>query len=249
MLHFAVIGSPINHSRSPEIYRELFSKHGIDADFIRLQVEPEELPMIGRIASGLSGFAVTMPHKRAIIPYLDKLVPSARACGSVNIVKRKNGLLIGHNTDGDGLADAVAEAGIEAAGKRALILGRGGAALSAAHALYRRGCRPALLVRGVRNDTGFEEIPIELLFDGRIPHFDIFINGSPVGMEGREDFTDLSFIDSISPSLVFDMVYRNDVPTKLVEGAIGRGIKALDGRAMLYKQALRAFDIWFGSDE
>lgn len=243
MIHFAVIGSPIAHSRSPQIYNELFKKHGIEADFIRLLVEPCEIADIRNIASELSGFAVTMPHKRAIIPYLDALAPSALACGSVNIVERRQDKLIGHNTDGDGLADALADAGVDVRGKRALILGRGGAALSAACALTERGCETELLVRTLSRSPKYGE---RLLDPDNMPHAEIFINASPLGMQGANDFASFDFLDSIAPLVVFDMVYRPDRETSLMREALQRGMVGLDGNEMLLKQALRAFEIWFG---
>ena len=85
---FAVIGDPIAHSRSPELYAPMFEKNRIDADFLRIRVSREELPNSRQIAVArrLDGFAVTMPHKRAIIPYLDAVDENAAAAGSVNIV-------------------------------------------------------------------------------------------------------------------------------------------------------------------
>ena len=81
-MRFAVIGCPISHSLSPEVYAPLFTKHSIDADFIRMLVVPSELPRVRELTRGLEGFAVTMPHKRNIIPYLDRLSETASACGA-----------------------------------------------------------------------------------------------------------------------------------------------------------------------
>ena len=244
MKHFAVIGDPIAHSRSPEIYEPLFAAHGIDADFSKLRVTAAELPDIRSIAAELSGFAVTMPHKKSIIPYLDGLDPSANECGAVNIVTRDGELLIGHNTDGEGLVDAVISSGYRPDGKRVLILGRGGAALSAAYALKKRSCRVSLLVRDRRPETPFSE---ELIID-RPSRADVFINASPLGMRGMEDFRDLCFLDRIRPELVFDMVYLSDSETRLISEARGRGIPAIDGSRMLYMQALRAFKLFTGTE-
>lgn len=243
-MRFAVIGFPIEHSRSPEIYGELFSKHGIDADFLRIAVKKDDLPRLGQITEGLSGFAVTMPLKRAIIPYLDELDNNARNCGAVNIVKVSNGKRIGFNTDGDGLADALIEGGFDPENKRVYILGRGGAALSAAHALKRRGSDVTLLVRSESGGEGFRTE----LFPGVYARADLFINASPLGMAEDEDFGSFSFLNSIEPSAVFDMVYRRDGKTRLVNAAEERGILTFDGNRMLYSQALRAFTIFTGID-
>ena len=246
MLHFAVIGSPIAHSRSPEIYGELFSKHGIDAEFTRLLIEPCELSHIRSLSDGLSGFAVTMPHKRAIIPYLDRLASTAEECGAVNIVERRGDELIGHNTDGDGLSDAITESGTQIGGASVLILGRGGAARSAAFALRRRGAQIRFLVRSLSGTGDFPELPFSPKDHSSLPHADVFINATPLGMQGAGEFEDFGFLDAIAPGFVFDMVYRRDRETNLLREAGERGIKALGGNAMLEKQALRAFEIWFG---
>ncbi|MBO4847952.1 MAG: shikimate dehydrogenase [Clostridia bacterium] len=239
---YAVIGSPVAHSRSPEIYRPLFEKHGIDADFIRILVEPHELPYIRSIAQPLSGFAVTMPHKRAIIPYLDGLSAEAEACGAVNIVERRGGLLIGHNTDGGGLVDALRAIGADPDGKTAAILGRGGAALAAAHALSEAGCSPTLFVREKRGESPFPEMTL----GGLCGRYDLFINASPLGMEGGESFADLGFLRSMRPAAVLDMVYLAGGRTALTAEAERLGIPAADGSLMLRKQAERAFLIWTG---
>ena len=246
MLHFAVIGCPVSHSLSPEVYAPLFASHGVEADFKRMLVVPAELPRIRELTAGLSGFAVTMPHKRSIIPYLDSLSKSASACGAVNIVERRGSELIGHNTDGDGLADALCAAGAAISGSRVLILGRGGAAVSAAHALKDRGAQVRLLVRTQSPDPAFDELLISDL--SLAPSCDIFINATPLGMKGRPEFDRFDILDSASPSFVFDMVYRPRGSTALTAEAERRGLVAIDGRAMLKAQALRAFAVWFGVD-
>lgn len=245
MLHFAVIGCPISHSLSPEIYAPLFEKHGVDADFRRLLVVPAELPRLRVLTEGLSGFAVTMPHKRAIIRYLDGLSETASACGAVNIVAAENGRLIGHNTDGGGLADSLSDSGFRFPGSRAVILGRGGAALSAAHALKERGAAVTLLVRDLRGGHSFPEALIDEA--SQLPPADILINASPLGMKGAGEFP-IRLLDALRPDAVFDMVYRRGGDTALIAEAKLRGLIALPGGAMLKAQALRAFKIWFGID-
>ncbi len=245
MLHYAVIGDPVSHSRSPEIYNALFEAYGVDADFSRLRVAAGELASLRSKVEGLSGFAVTMPHKRAILPMLNGLSPQAELIGAVNIVERKGADLIGHNTDGAGLADALNAGGVDPSGKNVLILGRGGAALSAAYALKNAGASVALLVRGY---GAFADFP-EVIFDPRcaaLPPCDVFINATPLGMEGRGDFEGFGFLKSAAPYAVFDMVYRTDGPTRLVEAARGMGALTFGGREMLLYQALRAFYIWTG---
>ena len=264
MKHFAVIGDPIAHSRSPELYAPMFEKAGIDADFLRLRVSAEELFDIRETAKQLelSGFAVTMPHKRAIIPYLDALCPEAEAAGAVNVVTVEDGRLIGHNTDGRGAVNALSEAGITLLmGKRAVILGRGGAAAAAEAALRSEGCGCLSVarqrvperngaVRGTFLDLSILENAISMAerITGCLTIADILINATPLGMEGGGDFSDLSFINRLRKDCtVFDFVYRPDgSDTSLISAAKEAGLCAIGGERLLYHQGLLAFALWTG---
>lgn len=244
MKRFAVIGSPIAHSKSPEIYAPLFEKYGIEADFSKILFDTDMLPDLRSITADLYGFAVTMPLKKAIIPYLDRLDGTAADCGAVNIVSTAGGVYTGFNTDGDGLVDALREAGFDPEGKTACILGRGGAAGSTYRALERNGAKPMFLVRSLSGSTSFDERLITDFHETA----DLFINATPLGMKGREDFSDFRLLDTICPGLVFDMVYLESGKTKLISEAARRGLGTVDGSRMLYMQALRAFKIFTGFD-
>lgn len=250
MRHFAVIGDPVEHSRSPELYNRLFELNKIDADFVKHRVASSELVSFMELyAHAYDGFAVTMPHKRAILPCLDRIDASARDCGSVNIVKRFCTELVGYNTDGLGLVNALTDMGFEPSGSTVAILGRGGAALAAAHALKNRGADVTLLVRSVGMSAQTEALPFkQALFDQYAVHCDAFINATPLGMSGFSGFTDYEFIDKLSPALIFDMVYLSTGETGLIKEARERGISAESGSSMLKHQALLAFKIWFGAD-
>lgn len=242
MKHYAVIGSPIAHSRSPEIYMGLFEKYGVDADYSRIEVDIDDLPHFCEIVKELDGFAVTMPLKRAIIPFLDALDDFAKVCGAVNYVQKADGRLVGFNTDGAGLADAIERSGFFLRDKTALILGRGGAARAAAYELQRRGCSVTLLVRSRSSDADLQECVLPDL----PRRSDVFINAAPLGMLGKPDFESFGFLDRIDPELVFDMVYIPGSKTGLVSAAQSRGIPAIDGNSMLLYQALRSFEIMTG---
>ena len=109
MISYALIGYPLGHTASPFIHRELFALSGREGDYAALEIPPQELP--GRIEGlrALGGFNVTIPHKLAIQPLLDRLEESARLCGAVNTVKTDGGELVGYNTDMDGFLHAVPE--------------------------------------------------------------------------------------------------------------------------------------------
>lgn len=242
MKHYAVIGSPITQSRSPEIYKGLFIKYGVEASFEKLEIGLSDMPRFLELIEGLDGFAVTMPLKRAVIPYLDGLDDSAAECGAVNFVLKMDGRLIGFNTDGGGLADAIGETGFQIKGKTALILGRGGAAYAAAYELEKRGGSVVLLVRSKSESPAFKECVLPELPKSA----DLFINASPLGMNGCPDFESFVFLDRVKPKLVFDMVYLIDEKTSLIREAERRGITAIDGSRMLERQAYRSFEIMTG---
>lgn len=252
---YAVIGDPIEHSRSPELYAPMFERFGIKAEFERIRVAPVELENIREIAKEreLRGFAVTMPHKKAILPYLDKLSGFAMKAGAVNIVCIDEGKLFGHNTDGAGLLSALREAGIEPAGRTAVILGSGGAACAAKAALEDDGCI-AHTVSRQHTKTG-RAYPIEDAIFGcevassLVSKADILINATPLGMQDGAPFSDLTFVSLLKPGCaVFDMVYRRDRETPLINTAKSRGLLAISGDRLLFNQGVLAFKLWTGCD-
>jgi shikimate dehydrogenase len=132
----AVIGWPVEHSQSPPLLNAAFAAAGLDAVLVPIGVPPEGLPAVvaGLRAMRALGASVTLPHKVAIAGLCDDLAPAARAIGAVNCLQL-DGRVIGHNTDAGGFADALAEAGFDPSGKRAVLLGAGGAARAVAHGL------------------------------------------------------------------------------------------------------------------
>lgn len=253
--HFAIIGDPVEHSRSPELYAPMFEKFCIDADFQRIRVLPDELDGIRETvrAHALNGFAVTMPHKKAILPLLDDSSAFAKRAGAVNIVCCENGLLIGHNTDGAGLLNALREAGVDPAGRSAVILGSGGAASAAKIALEDEGCA-AHTVSRQHTKTG-RAYPIEdAIFSfevasSLISGADILINATPLGMKNGAVFGDLSFVSLLKPTCaVVDLVYRCDRDTRLIKVAHSRSLVTVSGDRVLYHQGVLAFKLWTGLD-
>lgn len=253
--HYAVIGDPIEHSRSPELYAPMFEKAGIDADFLRLRVERGDIRRIREIVieHSLSGFAVTMPHKKAILPFLNEADDAARSAGSVNIVTIEDGRLIGHNTDGAGLVNALLKSGTAVENRLAVILGNGGAAAGAKAALEREGAEVRIVSRK-HTEAGplpveeavFERERAERLFS----RADILINATPLGMAGGVAFRDLSFVELLKKGCtVFDMVYRPDgEATALITAAKRCGHAAIGGERLLYHQGVIAFRLWTGRD-
>lgn len=249
-LHYAVIGDPIEHSRSPELYAPMFKAFKIDADFLRIRVE--DIRTIRSVVKrySLNGFAVTMPHKKAVINELDKIERMALLSGAVNIVTMENGLLIGHNTDGMGLVNAIKAAGASIFRKIAVILGGGGAASAAKTFLEEAGCR-VFLIKRVHSDSGVSDIETEIdkaeLQSALISNADFLINATPLGMIGAPGFKDLSFLSQLKRNcIVFDMVYLDGAETPLISKARERGLTTFSGDRLLFHQGQLAFKLWTG---
>lgn len=258
---YAVIGDPIGHSLSPAIYSASFAALGVKADYAALWVPKGGLAefVAGMRGSGLEGFNVTIPHKRAVLPLLDEMTGDAALCGAVNTVARKNGKLHGHNTDMEGLHMALRRAGSGYAGRWVLLLGAGGAARAVAMKaaaesasqlciLARRPEAAEELARHVHAATGR---PVS--FGGMTPDevarsasaCDLLVNATSLGMQGiGRDFEDTAFLSRMQKSaLVCDLVYR-PAETKLLAGAKARGLAALGGLDMLIYQAILAQEFY-----
>ena len=262
-----VIGDPIAQSTSPAIHRFWLEKLGIAADY------RAHLVHSGDLASYLSdrrddplwrGCNVTMPHKQAVIPMLDRLEPLARRIGAVNtIVKAADGALVGRNTDVAGflepLRDDLAQ---QHYFRMARVLGTGGAARAVVAGLGREGFtlvlagRDPVKARALLDDLiegGEHHTPpldhfaaeTDFAFDDREGIYDLIVNASPLGMRGQPP---LSFDWSHAPpgSIAYDIV-TDPVDTPFLQAARSAGLRTIDGLAMLIGQAAAAFTHFFGS--
>ena len=124
MKHLCVIGDPVLHSKSPLIQNTMIRTLGLDYDYVCQPVKREELPAwLDRVrAEGWAGFNATMPHKEALVPYMDELDEDAKLYGAVNTVCYRNGKLYGFNTDGGGFARALTMCNIPIRGTRFTLL-------------------------------------------------------------------------------------------------------------------------------
>jgi len=257
-----IIGSPIGHSLSPVMHNAAFAALGLDWVYVPFAVAPENLPeaVAGLAALGIVGYNVTIPHKVAVIPLLDRISPEAELAGAVNVVKLEDGLLTGYNTDGSGLLAALAlEFGFAPAGSRVLVLGAGGAARAAAAALARAGvCELTLANRTAAGakalagtlaaklpGTAFQVVGLERLAQREfLAGFDLIVNTTSVGM-AQDAFAGLSLAGLKSGLAVYDMVYAPPV-TPLMQEAARSGVPSANGLGMLVAQGEAAFAIWTG---
>lgn len=250
---YAVIGHPIGHTMSPFIHKRLFSLAGIDAEYSVYDVPPEELKeTFDKELSNLNGFNITIPHKQAIIPFLDYLDPKAKLYGSVNTFFNDNGAFRGYTTDPDGFLMALKSAGIPFEG-RTVILGCGGVARTMA---YEAVLAKNDLTLAVRPDdlTMANDLKKELdALDGdnvkvcKISDLqgdiDVLINATPVGMFPHDENCPVSDEVIKNSKSVFDAIY-NPLETKLIKKAKQNGALAVGGMSMLVWQAVVAQTKW-----
>ena len=251
-----VLGWPLEHTLSPAIQNAALRTAGIDWVYLAWPVRPEQLEaaVSGLRALGVMGVNVTMPHKEAVMGYLDEVSGDARAVGAVNTIQRLGDRLIGHNTDVDGFRDLlVVDAGVDVGGKKALVLGAGGAARAVvkvlddmnaseiAIAARDRGRGQHLLNLAQRSRASTLEWEIARSTAG---DFDVIVNATPVGSHGEDVLADVPFHGG---QIVLDLVY--DPPaTNLIERARTAGAEAWGGLGMLVHQAAASFRIWTGQE-
>lgn len=227
-----LLGRKLGHSYSPQIHGQLASY-----DYSLFEKEPEELE--GFLKNGnFVGLNVTIPYKKDVIPFLDQLSPVARRLGAVNtIVRRRDGSLVGHNTDYFGFRYLVQQSGLDVSGKKVLVLGSGGASNTAVAALQELGARVVIISRSGENNYGNLHLHANA---------SVIVNTTPVGMYPN---TGVSPIDlGCFPQLegVLDVVY-NPARTQILLDAENRGLVAMNGLWMLVAQAKESAE-WFSGE-
>lgn len=251
-----VIGHPISFSRSPIIHGFWLREHGLSGRYDRLDVPPEELKAFtDRIRTGeVTGCNVTVPLKRAIMPFLDELTDRARAVGAVNTVWREDGRLIGDNTDVEGFMGHLAATVPDwrATTNRALVLGAGGASRAILKGLMDAGLEDILLT----NRTAETALELAQAFgpairvidwpdrDKAVEQADLIVNTTALGLAGKPPLElDLS---GLRPGTIVNDIVYVPLMTDLLNRAAARGGRIVDGLGMLLHQAAPGFARWFG---
>lgn len=262
----AVVGFPIRHSLSPVMHMAALSEmskvHPALADWVyhRIEAAPEDLKGVLEWcgAKGFRGLNLTIPHKVEVLPWLDKVEPEALRMGAVNTLLFEAGKVSGYNTDGVGMAMAIAdELECRIDGMDVVLIGAGGAARAAAVQCLELGCRSLWvgnrsvdrlngLLDNLRGHYPKAEIHgFELGGHGaKFPSGALLIQATSVGLKG-EDALPVDPVLLARVSAVFDMVYGGH-GTRLVRTAREIGIKACDGLGMLVHQGARALELWTG---
>lgn len=250
---FAVIGHPIGHTLSPFIHSRLFALSGIEAEYAALDVEEPGAAM--ELLRGLCGFNITIPHKKAIIPFLDEIDPKARAFGSVNTVGNFGGRLKGFTTDGAGCLKALQNHGSGFEGDL-LLLGNGGAARAIAFEALPFFSSLTIAVRNREHGEALgrdllraapeAEIRVITLAERPEKSFDLLINTTSVGMYPHGDACPAEDAMIKRCGTVFDAVY-NPADTVLLQRARAFGCRCIGGMEMLVYQAVAAHEHWYGA--
>ena len=253
---YALIGDKLGHTLSPPIHQRLFELRGREFSYELLEIAPDELKIKSEYLSTLAGYNVTIPHKPAIIPYLDKLDSSAKRYGAVNCVDNKDGVHTGYNTDCDGFLRSVKSGG-GSLGGNVLLLGAGGVGRMMAIETCLAGGSLTMAVlesffpqaEKVKADILAQtpDAKVSIVTFDNIPkeHFDTMINATPVGMYPKSDACVVSDSVIAQADFVFDAIY-NPKETLLVQKAKAMGNTAIGGMAMLVWQAVSAHEIWDG---
>lgn len=252
-----VIGDPVLHSKSHLIQNTMLAALGLDYIYLCQSVPRGETETWLRCAAfcGYAGFNATMPHKEALVPWMDELDEDARMYGAVNTVCLREGRCYGYNTDGRGFLAALEQAGVATRGQNVLILGAGGAAKGVAPKLCQAGGARQVVVanrtvekaaalcagaeKGRMIPAGFA--PEELRRAAE--QCDLLVNCTNLGMEGTGgQFSDFSFLEALpSHAAVCDVIYA-PAETELLRRARERGLRTLNGLGMLIWQAVFALE-------
>jgi shikimate dehydrogenase len=260
-----IIGYPIGHSISPIFQQAALDHLGIDATYEKWEVTPEG---VGDFVNGLRapdslGINITVPHKQAVIPFLDEVDEWATAAGAVNTIVNRDGHLSGHNTDGPGFLRALlVETGYDPKGTRALVLGAGGAARGILLALARGGVDSMVIANRtleraetlakLASDNGVKSEAISLSGDAlteAVSGADLIVNCTTMGMSHGPDEhgSPISAAQIPATAIVNDVVYT-PLLTPLLKEAAAVGATALGGLHMLVYQGVLSFQMWTGQD-
>jgi len=255
-----VIGHPIEHSMSPIMHNAALKDLSLDYVYVAFNIPPNDLKkaVSGFKMFSIKGINVTIPYKENIIPYLDEIDPLAEKIGAVNTIKNEGKYLIGKNTDASGAKKALLDAGCEITGKKALILGAGGAAkavsfaisedLDAVYIVNRTEKRAIKLAKDLTNKTTIKAVGKNMSINtlkNLVNDVDILINTTPLGMYPDIEESPI-FEEMLHNNLfVFDIVY-NPLETRLLKEARKSGCKTLGGLDMFVNQGALAFEWWTG---
>lgn len=256
-----VLGQPVAENPTGVMQEAAFAAAGLNWRYLTMEVPSANLreAVEGLRVLGFRGFNLTIPHKVAVMEYLDGIAPDARIIGAVNTVRREGNRFIGENTDGKGFLRGVrVDAGVDPQGKRIVILGAGGAARAIATELGLAGVAEITVVnrspvRGgqmtsdLRRNVASEVRLIPWSATYTVPAtVDLLVNATSIGLYPNVHAApDVDLSEASAHMLVCDAVF-NPPETRLLATARKRGLPTLDGLSMLVYQGVIGFEIWTG---
>ena len=249
MKKYLVIGNPISHSLSPKLHNYWIKENKIDAVYNKQKLNVKDLEiLVSKIRNReIAGVNVTVPFKKDIISYLDKLSPEAESTQSVNTICLNNNKVTGHNTDISGFEFSIEEIKYRIAEKKILILGAGGVVPSIIFALNKMKASTIILsnrtrIKAENLKKQFKDL---IIVDwGSLPDFDMVINATSLGLN-NEDVINLDFTKVDKGKLYYDLIY-NPEETNFLKKARELNNKTENGKRMFVYQAAAAFKIWHG---
>lgn len=235
MRHFGIIGYPLIHSFSAKYFNEKFESEKIDAEYSLYPTENLTGERMNELMNSLDGMNVTMPYKKDVIAYLDRLDETAEAIGAVNVIHDR----VGYNTDCLGFIDSIRPL-LREYDKKALVLGTGGASKAVCFGLKKLGISPTLVSRTPQEGMlGYEDLTEAVMSD-----YTVIVNCTPLGMAPEEDtFPPIPYEYISARHLLFDCVYNPEKTLFLQKGKV-QGAITRNGMEMLYGQAKAAWKIW-----
>jgi len=247
MKKYLVIGNPVDHSLSPKLHNYWIKNNNIKAIYEKKILNENEIKsLISDVKNKkLHGINVTVPFKKAVIPYLDQLSLESKSTQSVNTIYLDNDKVVGHNTDINGFELGIKNSKIEVKDKKILILGAGGVVPSIIFALNKMRVSEIT----ISNRTKDRAENLKLLFNdikivdwGVVPEFDIIINATSIGLK-KDDQINLDLSKVGKNKLFYDVIY-NPKETNFLKIGKKMGSKTENGKLMFIYQAFIAFKIW-----
>ncbi len=244
---YLVIGNPVEHSFSPKLHNYWLKENNIDAIYDKKKLNADELEGIISFVKEekISGINVTVPFKKAVIPFLDELSPEAKATQSVNTIYFQNGSVIGHNTDIAGFELAIKYVKYDIYNKEIFILGAGGVSPSIIYSLKKMKALKITLTNRTKEKAEslknlFEDI--EIVDWGVRVDSDMIINATSIGLKNEEGL-DFNYSANGPNKFFYDVIY-NPRETIFLKRAKLFGNKTENGKMMFVYQAHQAFTIW-----
>ncbi|WP_070120738.1 shikimate dehydrogenase [Bacillus marinisedimentorum] len=252
-----LIGDPVAHSKSPQMHNVQFESLGLPFSYHAFQVPDEMLSgaVSGMKALGFKGFNVTIPHKVAVMEYLDEVSDEAMRIGAVNTVVNESGKLVGYNTDGKGyLLSLEKETGISLKGKKLLVIGAGGAARALLVTLLEGGAgrvdianrsleKARALVRAL--SQGACKVLSLPEAEQRLGDYDLIVNTTPVGMSPNIEQSPIK-VENIKPGAIASDIVYNPLETEFLQQSRKKGAVIHTGIGMFAGQGALAFERWTG---